>query len=427
MKRWWQHILLMLTLAGIAVAIAALAGGEKRAGWVALIMLALWLSWHLFHIGRLAAWLARPRLDNLPRGFGLWQHLFAALYQQAKSRKRRKQRLKEALARFRRAAAALPDGVIVLDHSGRIEWLNAVAASHLQLDPERDQHAILANLVRLPAFHHFLQQRQQNRITLTLGQRTLSLTRTPFEKDADLLISSDISAAEQLNATRSAFVANVSHELRTPLTVINGFLEMLADGLLADEQRADSIALMREAGQRMESLLNDLLTLSRLESGDRPPHQAVDLSALVAQLVHDGEALSQGRHHFHTDIAPHLHIRGHAPDLYSALGNLVQNAVRYTPDGGDIHIRLQRDNNDACFSVRDSGPGIAAEHLPRLTERFYRVEPGRSRQNGGTGLGLAISKHALAEHHATLDISSTPGQGSTFATRLPLLDADEPA
>lgn len=427
MKRFWRHVLVISILGGIAIAVAALAGGEKSAWITATAVLALWLAWHLLHIAYLSAWLERPRLASLPRGAGLWQALFAALHRQAKSRKRRKARLQEALSRFRRAAEALPDGVIVLARDGRIEWLNRIAARHLQLDPERDQHAILANLVRQPAFHAFLQNRDARRLQLVIARRALAITRTPFEDDADLIITSDTSAAEQLNATRSAFVANVSHELRTPLTVINGFLEMLGDGLISDSQRAESLALMKDAGARMATLLNDLLTLSRLESGEKAPHQALDLSALARQIVSDGEALSQGRHHIHAEIAPHLHMNGHAPDLYSALANLVQNAVRYTPAGGDIRIRLTRDGDHARFSVTDTGPGIAAEHLPHLTERFYRVDPGRSRQHGGTGLGLAISKHALAEHRATLDIDSTVGQGSTFATRLPLITPEDTA
>ena len=426
MKLLWRHIALMLVSGGVAIAIAALAGGERSAWITALAVLSLWLSWHLLHIGRLAAWLMRPRLAHLPRGTGLWRQIHAALYQQAKSRKRRKQRLKEALSRFRRAAEALPDGMIVLTRDGRIEWLNRIAALHLQLDHERDRNAILANLVRQPAFHQFLQKRDASQLTLVIARRTLTITRTPFEKNADLIITSDTSSAEKLNATRSAFVANVSHELRTPLTVINGFLEILADDI-ADDTHKESIALMRDAGKRMETLLNDLLTLSRLESGDRPPHQILDLAALARQIAEDGKALSQGRHHIHAEITPDLHMNGHAPDLYSALANLVQNAVRYTPEGGHIHIRLTREGNHARFSVADTGPGIAAEHLPHLSERFYRADPGRSRQNGGTGLGLAISKHALAEHHATLDIQSTVGEGSTFATRLPLIAAEEKA
>ena len=240
-----------------------------------------------------------------------------------------------------------------------------------------------------------------------------------------LLVSQDITPMEKLNQTRSDFIANVSHELRTPLTVINGFVETMQDlpNLPADK-REQFLALMKKDSDRMLTLLDDLLTLSRLENCD-PSHklQPINLSALVEQLSQEGVTLSAGKQTFDTDIEPNLWIQGVQLDLYNALSNLVFNAVRYNHDGGHISIRLHSnaDMANARFSVSDNGPGIAAEHIPRLTERFYRVDAGRSRASGGTGLGLAITKHALAEHGSCLEVESTVGKGSEFAAEFALV------
>ncbi len=397
------------------------------------LVLALWLAAHLLNLAKLRRWLTSPKLRLIPQGHGVWQDVFDTLLLQAKSRKKRKQQIAAALQRFNRAAEAMPNGVIILDAEQRIEWMNHLAAEHLSLTGnERGQP--LHQLVRLPGFQPFLQlpATETHALKLTLNHdrqraRTLLLVKTSFDQDAQLLISQDISAAEQLHATRTAFIANLSHELRTPLTVINGFLETLADlPELPVEQQQEFIALMRQEGSRMQELLADLLTLSRLESrtDSTDHHQPFDLSALCRQIAEAGQALSQGRHRFAVDIEDGIQLHGIPQDLYSALSNIAFNAVRYTPAGGSIRLLLQRQMQAggavACFAVSDSGPGIAAEHLPHLTERFYRADPARSRHSGGTGLGLAITKHALAEHRAVLEIDSTLGQGSTFSTCLPL-------
>ncbi|HRL00869.1 MAG TPA: phosphate regulon sensor histidine kinase PhoR, partial [Vitreoscilla sp.] len=297
----------------------------------------------------------------------------------------------------------------------------------LQID---DLGGILANLVRQPEFHHFMSEDStQNEVKLHLPTRkglprTVIIKRTPFDKHMQLLVSQDITPMEKLNQTRSDFIANVSHELRTPLTVINGFVETMQDlpNLPADK-REQFLALMKKDSDRMLTLLDDLLTLSRLENFD-PSHklQPIHLSALVEQLSQEGMTLSAGKQTFDTNIEPNLWIQGVQLDLYNALSNLVFNAVRYNHDGGHIAIRLHSDDGaNVRFSVSDNGPGIAAEHIPRLTERFYRVDAGRSRASGGTGLGLAITKHALAEHGSQLEVESTVGKGSEFSAEFALV------
>ncbi len=427
-----RAVLLLLTAAVLAYAV----GGVMAMLAVMNVMLVVWLSLYLFYMAKLLRWLQSPKLRMAPEGFGVWDEVFKTLLMQAKSCKKRKQKLNLALQRFNRAAEAMPNGVIILSREGRIEWMNRLAATHLNLDVERDWMGILPNLLRMPEFHQFLQQPLEAaprsiKISVPSGKqrhRVLALTRSTFEARAELLITQDISAAEQLNATRTAFVANVSHELRTPLTVINGFLETMADmPALPTGQQQQFIGLMQKEGQRMLNLLADLLTLSRLESYSLAAieTQPINLSALAGQLLQEAQTLSKGRHHISHQTAPDIWVEGIQTDLYSALSNLVFNAVRYTPEGGNIDLTLARGEDAqqqpvAVFSVRDSGSGIAAEHIPRLTERFYRVDAGRSRQSGGTGLGLAITKHALAEHQGTLDIQSEVGVGSTFSAIVPL-------
>ena len=394
-----------------------------------LALLALWLFAHLWQVGQLIAWLERPKPSTIPTGLGVWQQVFNTLLMQAKSRKRRKQKITQALQRFYHASEVMPDGVMILNQEGRIEWMNSVAREHflLQID---DLGGILANLVRQPEFHHFMtEDSAQNEVKLHLPTRkglprTVIVKRTPFDKHMQLLVSQDITPMEKLNQTRSDFIANVSHELRTPLTVINGFVETMQDlpNLPADK-REQFLALMKKDSDRMLTLLDDLLTLSRLENFDPGNKlQPIHLSALVEQLSQEGMTLSAGKQTFDTNIEPNLWIQGVQLDLYNALSNLVFNAVRYNHDGGHIAIRLHSDDGaNVRFSVSDNGPGIAAEHIPRLTERFYRVDAGRSRASGGTGLGLAITKHALAEHGSQLEVESTVGKGSEFSAEFALV------
>lgn len=429
---WWAVAKGLFVLALAAVLGYAVAEVEGMlAGLVAV--LSLQLAVQLYFTARLSAWLAYPKNNKIPAARGVWGNVFERLLAQNKSRKKRKQKLAQSLQRFNRAAEAMPNGVVILDQEDRISWMNTLAVQHLNLNMQRDWGGILYNVVRRPEFHQFLSTppKESAEVRLILprqpvGERHLHLLLVPFDGGSRLLISRDISESEKLNATRTAFVANVSHELRTPLTVINGFLETMSDmPEMPVEQMQQFIGIMRKEGGRMQTLLADLLTLSRLESGAPGEPVPLDLSALAVSLVEEGMRLSDGRHIINSRITPDLWVNGVYTDLYNALSNIVFNAVRYTPEGGEIDISLHTLPSpnpfmmpDIRFAVKDNGPGIAAEHLPHLTERFYRVDKGRSRQSGGTGLGLAITKHALAEHGAALQIDSELGVGSEFSTVL---------
>ena len=434
-----RHHLYLILATMIVVVVASLLTGGLQFMLISLCCLFfLWLAGYWYHLFKLVRWLERPKLRNVPQGVGIWNNIFNTLMLQARSRKKRKQKLGVALLRFNRIAETIPEGVLILGQDGHIQWLNHLAAIHLNLDAEQDNNSMLADLIKNVDFRRFLDKpaTESVNIKLTLENmnsglpRVLNIIRTPFDEQATLIITQDITAAEQLNATRTAFVANVSHELRTPLTVINGFLETLTDMPdLPQEQRQSFIALMSKEGARMNHLLADLLTLSRLENQvvSSVCKQLLNLSTLAEQVVFEAEILSENKHHFICEIAADIWIEGIQQDLYNAFSNLLFNAVRYTPQYGTITIRLyseQDENNyqQTVFQVSDTGPGIAAEHIPHLTERFYRVDSGRSRQSGGTGLGLAIAKYALAEHGGKLQIESIAGHGSTFSAVLPQMN-----
>lgn len=437
-----HHLYLILATLIVVVVASLLAGGLQIMLISLCCLFFLWLAGYWYHLFKLVRWLERPKLRNVPQGIGIWNNIFNTLMLQARSRKKRKQKLGVALLRFNRIAETIPEGVLILGQDGHVQWLNHLAAIHLNLVAEQDNKSMLANLIENSDFRRFLGEpvTESVNIKLTLENmnsglpRVLNIIRTPFDEQATLIITQDITAAEQVNATRTAFVANVSHELRTPLTVINGFLETLTDMPdLPQEQRQSFIALMSKEGARMNHLLADLLTLSRLENQvvSSVRKQPVNLSTLAEQVVFEAEILSENKHHFICEIAADIWIEGIQQDLYNAFSNLLFNAVRYTPQYGTITIRLyseqdseQDENNyqQTVFQVSDTGPGIAAEHIPHLTERFYRVDSGRSRQSGGTGLGLAIAKYALAEHGGKLQIESIAGHGSTFSAVLPQMN-----
>ncbi|NUE79736.1 MULTISPECIES: phosphate regulon sensor histidine kinase PhoR [Snodgrassella] len=433
-----HHLYLILATVIVVVVASLLAGGLQFMLISLCCLFFLWLAGYWYHLFKLVRWLERPKLRNVPQGIGIWNNIFNTLMLQARSRKKRKQKLGVALLRFNRIAETIPEGVLILGQDGHVQWLNHLAAIHLNLVAEQDNNSMLADLIENSDFRRFLDEpaTESVNIKLTLENinsglpRVLNIIRTPFDEQATLIITQDITAAEQLNATRTAFVANVSHELRTPLTVINGFLETLTDMPdLPQEQRQSFIALMSKEGIRMNHLLADLLTLSRLENQITASlrKQSLCLSTLVEQVVYEAEILSENKHHFICEIAADIWIEGIQQDLYNAFSNLLFNAVRYTPQCGTITIRLyseQDENNyqQTVFQVSDTGPGIAAEHIPHLTERFYRVDSGRSRESGGTGLGLAIAKHALAEHGGKLQIESITGKGSTFSAILPQMN-----
>ncbi|HZZ94393.1 MAG TPA: phosphate regulon sensor histidine kinase PhoR [Usitatibacter sp.] len=411
----------------VSVAIAALAGlavgwyFEPVLGW-AVFGLAL-LVFHLDNrrqLRRLGRWLEHGESPYPPRARGAWDEFHAKLHRSRRAATTREADLAEALARWRAAARALPDGVVILDEE-RIAWLNDTARAHLEIDPATDVGRPLTHLVRIPEFLEYLERGDFVRPVIVQAPhaagRVLSLQVVQYGENQKLVLSRDITQFRQVDRMRREFVANVSHELRTPLTVVSGFLETLRDE--SDPEAAQRyIAMMSEQAKRMERLVEDLLTLSALESSPAPAmEEAIDMRSLTERLGADARALSGGRHDIEVSAETGVNLLGNESEIASALGNLVSNAVRYTPPGGSVRLRWHGTPDGADFDVEDTGIGIAAEHIPRLTERFYRVDRGRSRETGGTGLGLAIVKHALGRHGATLDVVSEPGEGSRFTAR----------
>ena len=390
-------------------------------GWVVLAagLLAL-LAYHVRHLARLSDWLSRPVLGAVPEGSGIWDEALAALHRFERAAARREEELTEALARFRRAAQALPDAVVILDGANRIEWCNRNAEAQLHIDATRDLGQPIADLIRDPEFLEYLDAGEQAApVRLERGDASMTLQVIPYGRAQKLLLARDTTQAERVETMRRDFVANVSHELRTPLTVLVGFLETLRELKLDAQRMRDYQGMMREQAARMQHIIDDLLALSALESAPPPPDEQVRVAPLLDRLQADAEALSAGRHEITRSGEPARDLLGSESELLSAFGNLLSNAVRYTPAGGKVHISWREAEDGASFTVEDSGAGIAPAHIPRLTERFYRVDRSRSRETGGTGLGLAIVKHALMRHQATLEIASQPGIGSRFTARFP--------
>ena len=386
-------------------------------GWMAAAAFALLILYYGRNLRAISRWLERPDSPDPPRMYGAWDRFHALLHRLRRESARRESDLADQVARWRNAARALPDGVVILEE-GRISWCNDTGALHFGIDLARDAGLAFTHLVRIPEFVAYLEAGDFARpLVLRSPERVLSVQMIPYGALQSLVLSRDITRFEKLEGMRREFVANVSHEMRTPLTVIAGFLETLRDETDPDAARR-YIDLMDEQSRRMQRLVEDLLTLSSLESSPPPPiDEKVDMAAVVERLGAEARALSAGRHRVEVERRSSAGLFGSEKELSSAFGNLVSNAIRYTPEGGTVRLRWKDVDEGAAFEVEDTGIGIAPEHIPRLTERFYRVDRGRSRETGGTGLGLAIVKHALARHGAALEIASKPGEGSRFAAR----------
>ena len=383
------------------------------------------IAFHLWQLAQLTRWLQTAPDEVVPEGRGTWRAAFSALHRRVRERAAHQDDLTQTIERFTKVAEAIPDGMVVLDAANRIRWANARALTHLGLDLAHDAGRPLVNLARQPAFIRYLETGDFSDAVVVDSQRgtgmTLSIQVVPFGVDEKLLISRDITRLESVARMRRDFIANVSHELKTPLTVVSGFLETLQDLELEPRQRDRYLQLMREQARNMERLVDDLLTLSGLESEQNPPVEAAfALAPLLLELSAEARALSDGQHDIRLDPGDAATLTGSRDELASALRNLISNAIRYTPAGGAVTLAWRREaGGGGTFSVVDTGIGIAAEHVPRLTERFYRVDRSRSRATGGTGLGLAIVKHVLLRHQAVLGVTSVPGEGSAFSVRLP--------
>lgn len=421
---WWRILWLAVPTTLFCLFLWPVAGG-KAALILFCLLVTSYIGGHLYQLWRLGIWLKNPQATAIPVGFGIWEDIFSGLHQLVRRHTSNETELSSALERFQHATAALPDGIVVLNPSDQIEWCNATAQRQFGLNLKHDIGQRIAYLVRQQEFLDYLQA--QNYVeplklhSLRSPDTTLEIQLVPFGENLKLLICRDVSQLEKLEVMRRDFIANVSHELRTPLTVVAGFLETLPD---IDENMSGNtrhyFELMQDQTSRMRWLVEDLLTLSQLESSQNITQEAeIDIPTLLQTVLTEAKSLSKGRHHITLEVDMTLWLRGSQQELYSAFSNLVSNAIRYTPDGGDIHLCWSQHDAEAIFSVQDTGIGIEPQHISRLTERFYRVDRSRSRETGGTGLGLAIVKHILTRHQAKLDIRSEAGKGSVFKAVFP--------
>jgi len=391
-----------------------------------LVGVSSYLAMQLVYAYQLYRWLISDRIEPSD-GIGVWQEIYTELYRLKQRNRKRKKRLKSIVNEFQASTAALPDGAVVLDSQGRIVWFNSAAAALLALRTPQDLGQRIANLIRHPNFASYLAEHDRDGeldIPSPLNEAdTILLRLIPYGNNQRLLIARDVSEQKRLEHTRRDFVANASHELRTPLTVLRGYLEMMEEeageaGPLESWQAP--IREMGEQSRRMNRIIESLLKLARLEAeGLQQRQERIDVPTMVAKLVDDIQRAAGVDHSIETDLEAGLSLFGRPAELESVFSNLLSNAVRYTPAGGHIAVRWWSDEAGPTFAVTDDGPGIEPAHIPRLTERFYRVDAGRKASSGGTGLGLAIVKHCLEHHEAELVIDSTPGEGSTFSCRFP--------
>jgi two-component system, OmpR family, phosphate regulon sensor histidine kinase PhoR len=396
-----------------------------------------WMLLDAWRGHRMRAWLRHGDLAMAPDMSGWWGVLMERARKLLRERERKIEASEQKLKDFLLAIQSSPNGVVMLDAKAHIEWCNQTAADQLGIHPERDQMQRISNLLRDPVFTAYMAIDHPIEPVVIAGRKhrldrpvRVSVQRHRYGEGKQLLLTRDVTMIEQAEAMRRDFVANVSHEIRTPLTVLSGFVETLQtlDLEAADQKRY--LALMATQAHRMQGLVEDLLTLSRLEGSPMPGKQnRVPLSLLMQTCEQEAQALSHTLHQGETPqsirfqmnpLMPGAVLFGELRELQSALSNLVSNAVRYTPAGGQIRINADQGiDGSLVIEVRDSGAGIAPEHLPRLTERFYRVDRSRSRESGGTGLGLAIVKHVMQRHGGSLSITSDVGQGSSFKLVFP--------
>ena len=423
MRQELIRTVLFTVLAACLALLAALAV-SATAGWVVFCLgLGAQMAAHFRNFALLDRWSRAPDVDANLEGRGAWDGIFGRLYRHEKDLRAQIERRSHRIDMLLAAIQALNDGVVLLNDRMHIVFCNATAEALLGLQARTDIGQSVANLVRQPEFVAFLLAGDFARPLTIRSERNpgcvLSIHLIPYAENRTLMQIKDVTQTERLDRMRRDFVANVSHELRTPLTVLSGFLETLREIDLGPEEQQRYLALMSEQSGRMLTIVQDLLTLSAIESAPPPEDAVLDMAKIINKLRRDAESLSGGRHHLVVEADDPNDLLGSESELTSAFSNLVSNAIRYTPVGGRITIRWETNVHGGVFSVQDTGIGVDAQHIPRLTERFYRVDRGRSREAGGTGLGLAIVKHALNRHQAQLEITSTPGAGSCFSARFP--------
>lgn len=388
------------------------------------LTLFIYILFILRNTAKLHAWLLDTKKE-LPDAKGLWGEVFNELHILEKRNLKQKKLLSGALSRFKKAAKALPDGVILLSQGNEIEWVNPIASNLLGISFQKDGGQKINNLIRHPDFQNYLLKNNFSKsITIPSPENadnTLTLQIIPFGYKQKMIFCRDITHIHKLEEMRTNFVSNVSHEMRSPLTVLTGYLEMFADNLPADQKSFKlGIDNMHQQAIRMQRLVTDLLALSKMETAPVEHTKIVSLAALLVSLKENAEILAKEKQHtIILQADESLNLRGNIDELHSLFANLINNAVRYTPAKGTITINWKKVGDEALFSVTDNGPGIAAQHIPHLTERFYRADIDRSRESGGTGLGLAIVKYAIERHDGRLNIQSVLGKGSTFSCYFP--------
>jgi two-component system phosphate regulon sensor histidine kinase PhoR len=420
------RLITMFLVAGIAGVIGRSLLGDL-VGW--LIALSI-LGYSL-----LSSYINQARLDVFAKGAGIsslsgfgaaWSEIFFRLQRIISGLRKDIEQVERQHKRFIEAFQASPNGIVMLDDQDQIEWCNAIAEQFLEIQFKRDALQRIHYIVRKPEFVQYMMSRQfEEPVVLekmgSAASLILRLQVFPFSENRRLILIQDITDLSKAEAMRRDFVANVSHEMRTPLTVMMGFLETVQTLELPPEQKAQYLEMMMDQGRRMKNLVEDLLTLANLEANTQPaPMNSISMSYLMSLIKNDAYALSQGKHSLNFDLKTPCNLLGEEREVLSAFSNLVSNAIRYTPNVGSVSATWSVNAaGEGEFSVTDTGPGISSEHIPRLTERFYRVDRSRSRETGGTGLGLAIVKHVANRHQANLVIESTPGRGSKFILRFP--------
>ncbi len=421
-----SRFIFIVCLAFTTAYIALINWGENIAIASGIAILAVPLVYSYINLARLRKYVLADAVESMPLPSGFWEEVFFRLQRLVRNLKQQIRVTEQQHDRFIEAFQASPNGIVMLDDQDQIEWCNAIAERFFGLSYKRDAMQRINFLIRRPEFIQYLNKRQFEEPLLlermgSDSSLSLMLQAFPFGDKRHLLLVQDVTDLQKADAMRRDFVANVSHEMRTPITVLMGFLETVHSLNLEKSQRDQYFDMMMAQAQRMKSLVEDLLTLANLESNTLPaPMQAVQIPTMMALLKNDAEALSQGRHTLNFESTTSCTLLGDERELLSAFSNLVSNAIRYTPDVGTISAKWSiNTQGQGEFSVTDTGSGISSEHLPRLTERFYRVDRSRSRDTGGTGLGLAIVKHIANRHQAQLIIESVAGKGSTFTLRFP--------
>lgn len=395
--------------------------------FVLFLISSAYFFWFLFQLSRLERWMLNNKSD-VPDATGIWGEIFNHIFHLQKRNKKQKKNLAASLARFQQVAAALPDGAVILKRNDVIEWANESAKRLLGIRSPHDNGRLITNLVRTPLFIKYLKKEKfqdplemHSPIDLDIS---LNVRIVPYGKEQRLLLARDMTKIHRLEQARRDFVANASHELRTPLTVVNGYLEMM-EGDVDDDgigKYKNAISAMHLQSLRMQNIVEDLLLLSKLEnSPNLEAAERVDVNALINDVAQEARSLGKDKkQNIVVESQCASLIEGKHKELFSAISNLAFNAVHYTPVGGKIVLSCREHSEGLTISVVDTGIGIASQHIPRLTERFYRIDTARSRDTGGTGLGLAIVKHVLMRHHARLSIESEVGHGSTFSCHFPL-------